>query len=246
MYKSNESVCNLSKTQGKNIRLLSYNSRGFGLVTQQFYRNLLNMDNNIIPILCSQENFILKGNDYISRKALPEFHVIFKPATKNGMFIALPVNLRNKVKVISPNSSRVQAIVLDTDSEKLMIINTYFPPDPKTITYELDSDMEDVHAAIENMMDSYQCNNVLIVGDLNTDFIRNNGRVKRFDMFLSSNTLESSWKKFDVDYTHEFEKNGLTYTSTIDHILWNECFRKNVKNSGVLHLPENTSDHLNI
>ena len=51
MYKSNDSVCNLSKTQGKNIRLLAYNSRGFGLVTQQFCRNLLNMDNNVIPIL---------------------------------------------------------------------------------------------------------------------------------------------------------------------------------------------------
>ena len=164
MYKSNDSVCNLSKTQGKNIRLLAYNSRGFGLVTQQFCRNLLNMDNNVIPILCNQENFILKGNDYISRKALPEFHVIFKPATKkhlegtpkHGMFIALPVNLRNKVKDISPNSSRVHAMVLDTDSEKLMIINTYFPQDPKTVTYELDSDMEDALAVIENMMDSYQ------------------------------------------------------------------------------------------
>ena len=152
------------------------------------------MDNNVIPILCNQENFILKGNDYISRKALPEVHVIFKPATKehlddrpkNGMFIALPVDLRNKVKDISPNSSRVQAMVLDTDSEKLMIINTYFPQDPKTVTYELDSDMEDALAVIENMMDSCQCNNVLIVGDLNTDFLRKNGRVKRFDMFLSS------------------------------------------------------------
>ena len=126
------------------------------------------------------------------------------------MFIALPVNLRNKVKDIFPNSSRVQAMVLDRDSEKLMIINSYFPQDPKTVTYELDSDMEDALVVIENMMDSYQCNNILIVGDLNTDFIRNNGRVKRFNMFLSSNILESSWKKFDVDYTHEFGNNGLT------------------------------------
>ena len=75
------------------------------------------------------------------------------------MFRALPINLRNKVKDISPNSS--------------MIINTYFPQDPETVTYELDSDMEDALAVIENMMDSYQCNNVLIVGDLNTDTISN-------------------------------------------------------------------------
>ena len=137
-----------------------------------------------------KKNFILKGNDDIIRKTLLEFHVVFKLATKehlegrpkNGMFVYLPVDLMNKVKDVSPNTSRVQAMVLDTDSEKLMIINTYFPQDPKTVTYELDSDMEDALAVIENMMDSYQCNNVLINGNLNTDFIRNNGRVKRFDV----------------------------------------------------------------
>ena len=108
------------------------------------------------------------------------------------MFIALPVNLRNEVKEIFPNSSRVQAILLDTDSERLMIINTYFPQDPKTVTYELDSDLEDALTVIENMIDSYQCKNVLIVGDLNTDFIGKNERVERFERFLSSNTFRDN------------------------------------------------------
>ena len=159
------------------------------------------------------------------------------------MFIALPVNLRDEVKEIPPNSSRVQAILLDTDSEKLIIINTYFPQDPKTVTYELDSDLEDVLAVIENTIDSYRCKNVLIVGDFNADFIPKNGCVERFERFLSSNTLQTTWKKFDVDYTHEFENNGITYTSRIDHVLWNEYFLKNVINAGVLQFPENKSDN---
>ena len=125
------------------------------------------------------------------------------------------MDLRNEFKEIPPNSSRVQAILLDTGSEKLMIINTYFPQDLKTVTYELDSDLEDTLAVIENMLDSYQCKTVLIVGDLNTDFIRKNERVERFERFLSSITLETTWKIFNVDYTHEFENKGITYTSTI-------------------------------
>ena len=114
-----------------------------------------------------------------------------------------------------------------------MIINAYFPQDPKTVTYELD--LEDALAIIRNTIASYRCKNVLIVGDLNTDFIRKNGRVERFESFLSSNTLELSWKKFDVEDTHEFENNGITYTSKID-VLWDEYFLKNVINFQKIYL----------
>ena len=46
-----------------------------------------------------QENFLLKSNGYFAKKALPEHHIIFKPATKdvmdgrrkNGLFIAVPI-----------------------------------------------------------------------------------------------------------------------------------------------------------
>ena len=52
-----------------------------------------------------------------------------------------------------------------------------------------------------------------------------------------------AWEFYDIDYTHEFENNGISYTSTIDHILWNETLRNKISNSGVLHLLNNTSDH---
>ena len=33
-------------------------------------------------IICNQENFILKANEYVIRKALPDHHIFFKPAKK--------------------------------------------------------------------------------------------------------------------------------------------------------------------
>ena len=234
-----------------NICLYSYNSRGFDIIKQQFCMELINIDKNSTPILCNQENFVLKGNGHLIRRAIPNFHVFIKPAKKdhldgrpiNGMFIAIPENLRNKAKDISPNNDRVQAILLDANQSKLMIINVYFPQDPKTKVYNLDSDFEDVLATLESLTDNYQCNNVLIVGDLNADYKRDNGRVKRLDTFLSNNNLEVAWNSYVVDYTHEFEVKDTTYTSTIDHVLWSSNMSKNILDAGVSHHPSNTSDH---
>ena len=119
----------------------------------------------------------------------------------------------------------------------------YFPKDPKTVEYHDNQDLEDVLAVIENIIETYQCENVLIAGDLNIDFKRKNGHVKRLDRFLQSRNLESSWKRFKVDYTHEFELDDKSYTSTIDHIIWNENLFANVLKAGVMHHPGNTSDH---
>ena len=124
-----------------------------------------------------------------------------------------------------------------------MIINFYFQKDPKTVEYHIDPDLEDVLAIIENVIGTYQCDDVILVGDLNIDFKRKNGHAKRLETFLASGNLESSWKKIEVDYTHEFEVDEQTYTCTIDHIIWNENFFTNVENARVIHLPDNTSDH---
>ena len=245
------SIHNSQNNKNKIIRIYSYNSRGFDLIKQKFCLELLGMDKNTVPVLCNQENFTLKGNDHIIRNALPDYHVFIKPATKdhlegrpkNGMFVALPLKLRSKAKDVSPNNSRVQAILLETDNGQVMIINVYFPSDPKTKMYQIDSDLEDVFASIENVIERHPCNSVVIAGDLNTDFQRKNGRASRLVTFMSNNSLDSSWKRFECDYTHEFELDEVTLTCTIDHILWNENLSESVMDAGVLHVLGNTSDH---
>ena len=172
-----------NKTLDKYFSIYSYNPRGFSMDKQQFCRNLLNTNKNEIPIFCNQENFVLKSNEHLIRKSLPGFEIKFKPAIKtnlegrpiNGMFIAFPDYCKGAIKDISPNNFRVQAVTIDTLTKKLMIINVYFPQDNKTTDYHYDPDLEDVLATIEQTIHTHQCDDVLLVGDMNFDFKRENG-----------------------------------------------------------------------
>ena len=77
--------------------IFSYNSRGFDGCKQEFVKALTDIG-GCLTIICNQENFILKDNEYVARQALPDHHLIFKPANKegfegrpkNGMFVAVP------------------------------------------------------------------------------------------------------------------------------------------------------------
>ena len=52
-----------------------------------------------------------------------------------------------------------------------------------------------------------------------------------------------AWDSFQIDFTHEFEKDKTTFTCCIDHFFWNEKLSNKVLEAGVLHLPDNLSDH---
>ena len=55
---------------------------------------------------------------------------------KNGMFIAVPDEIKEQEVDVSPNHWRVQAITLQAPSNRLLIINSYFPNDPKTSEFD--------------------------------------------------------------------------------------------------------------
>ena len=67
------------------VCILSYNSRGFGSLKTNLVRQLVskNIVGSKIPILCNQENFILKENSYKLNQALPGFQVLVNPAVKH-------------------------------------------------------------------------------------------------------------------------------------------------------------------
>ena len=71
--------------------------------------------------------------------------------------------------------------------------------------YLVDYNLEDILAAIGNLIGTCACDDVIIAGDLNIDFNRENGNAKRLRRFLEEEELASSWDKFHVDFTHEFE-----------------------------------------
>ncbi len=45
----------------------------------------MGLEGDLILILCNQENFLLKGNNHIIKKALDDYHVFVKPATKDQL-----------------------------------------------------------------------------------------------------------------------------------------------------------------
>lgn len=69
----------------------------------------------------------------------------------------------------------------------------------------------------------YHCNDVIIIVDLNTYFKRKNNISKRSESFLKDMKFEYAWSsRLNVDFTHEFVNNGLSFTASLDHILWSK------------------------
>ena len=130
--------------------IFSYNSRGFNADKQLFCLKLLMSSGSSTTILCNQENFLLKANGYIIKQALPDHQFYLNLLTKitlRGMFIDISDVMKENVKDISPSHWRIQAALIKKKNSKIMIINSYFPQDLKSLT-TLDPQLEELIAAI--------------------------------------------------------------------------------------------------
>ena len=237
--------------QGKDsICIYSYNSRGFSEDKQDVCKILFVDTEKYYPILCNQENFLLKGNNYQIKQCLHNARVIFKEAIKdsfegrpkNGMFVAIPLEIKEHVIDVSLTHWRVQTIILSTPSNKVLIINSYFPTDSRGNEFET-TDLFSTLSAINSALMENEYDSVIWGGDMNADFLRYTVFTSNISRFVEEKSFEKSWDKYPVDFTHVFEREEHTYTSTLDHFFWNEGISCHVVAAEVLHLPNNTSDH---
>ena len=100
---------------------------------------------NHLPILCNWENFLLHGNRYKVQQCLPNSRIFFKTAekdglhngrAKNGMFIAVPMEIKEFAKEVNTFNWRTQALGLRFPENKIMIINPNFPTDTKVNEFD--------------------------------------------------------------------------------------------------------------
>ena len=123
---------NINFIKDDKVCVYSHNSRGFSDIKKDFCRLLLSniITGDKLPILCNQENFILRENSYKVIQALPNFQVIINPAIKNNldhgrpcnsMFIAFPDTIKNQVTDVSPSFWRLQAIKIKFVSSTLLL-----------------------------------------------------------------------------------------------------------------------------
>ena len=232
---------------------ISYNSRGFGALKQNYCRQLSSsvVVGNKIPILCNQENFILRGNSYKISQALPSSYLVVKPAIKEthtkgrgkgGLFIAVPDYFKNCIQNVSPSHWRLQAVLIKTKGSIVLLINSYFPVDHRTVNID-EGELSEVFQSIKNVINENSFSSFLLCGDINCDFLRNSGHVRCVNNFLGELSLVRSWDIYDVDFTHCSEVEEDLHLSTIDHFFWDGELSNQVSDAGVLHSPENDSDH---
>ena len=62
---------------------------------------------------------------------------------------------------------------------------------------------------MENEYDS-----IIWGGDINADFLHNTVFTSNISLFVEEKSFEKSWDKYPVDFTHVFEREEHTYTST--------------------------------
>jgi hypothetical protein len=156
---------------------------------------------------------------------MSNFYSFIKPAVKNNhdngrpkneMFISIPLELRDVTKDVSPNHWRIQAIIISVVNKKILLINSYFPTDKGTFNLN-DNEALETLEDINSTINDNQFDKLIWTGDLNADFVRNSGHVRAVSNFLGERNLVKTWDKFDADFTHVHEANGVTSTSLIDH-----------------------------
>ena len=97
--------------------------------------------------------------------------------------------------------------------------------------------------AIKHIIENNDFDDILLLGDINADFLRNSAHCNQVKSFIEELNLMKSWAKFEVDFTMCHEVNDQVNVATIDHFFWNESLDEKVIDAGVIHSPDNFSDH---
>ena len=117
---------------------------------------------NYVPILCNQDNFLLQGNGYKIEQCLHKSRIIFKKAIKdalnngrpkNGMFIVVPKKFKGCAKEMPTNHWRLQAVTLIIPNNRILILNSHFPTDPKESDFDTSdflSTLSAINVILEN------------------------------------------------------------------------------------------------
>ena len=147
------------------------------------------------------------------------------------------------MKIIPCESWRVQPALISLKRKKYLILNVYFPTDPKNINGDC-PETEMCLAAIKTIISTTDFDHLHLAGDWNFESNRNTKHCNLIKDFLSENNLCSLWTKFDIDFTHCYENEEKeTFINTLDHFVVLERCKPICVEAGVCHHPDNLSDH---
>ena len=147
---------------------------------------------------------------------------------------------------LTTDNFRIQAVILEYEDCKLLLINTYFSCDSqKLVLTDLESsELQNLLHEISSRkaMSSKKFDTAITLGDLNFDNNRFTGHTQAVTNFLEAKRLCSVWNYNPVDFTFPCGSS----LSTIDHFLISKTQEYIVLEAGPIHDAENVSGHSHI
>ena len=209
------------------MKIVSYNCSGLYGNRMDYVKEFLNDEKPEIMLI--QETWLVKKNMDVlhnvhdaylctGKSGVPDDHMLMgRPF--GGVAILWHKSLAGCIEVIPVKSLRINAVLLTlAHGSKLLIINTYFPCDIRRIS-EVSDEYEETISAIEELLISCSYNEVIIGGDFNTDYERNNSHSKRLQSFVRSNDLKDLWQANLCKENVTYVTSDMTAKSCIDHFI---------------------------
>ena len=158
------------------------------------------------------------------------------------MFVAVPDSIKNQVEDISPDFYRVQVLKVTFKASSCVIVNSYFPCDPQSPGQE-DPELLETLNSVKSVLSRTEFSSVIWVGDINADFARATNHTETVQEALDELNLFTMWDEHEVDFTCMSEVNEVTKVSKLDHFFVSQNIKDTVEDAGVIHHPDNKSDH---
>ena len=178
-----------------------------------------------------------------------ENYQVSKGRGKGGLATIWDKKMTKYVSKIQCENYRLQATKFNFPSGDLLVLNTYFPCDPRTANFN-DTELIKLLTDIQTIIVQSNISNIWLAGDLNSDFLRNTKFTKTVKDYFDESGLHLLWENCDnlpnvstVDYTFMSTANGTVAFSTIDHFACSSRLFPAITEARVTHSGTNTYNH---
>ena len=159
-----------------------------------------------------------------------------------GVAIMWKRSLSHCVKPIISSNKRISCVILEVENVKLMIICVYLPCENWSTTTE-DREYLDCLDHINQLIEMYDVQAILIGGDFNTDLTRKTAHTKYLCNFISTNGYISSWDHDNARPEPTYESYDGRSTSLIDNFLCTDNVFNYILSVNVIDNVHNRSNH---
>jgi len=209
------------------LRVLSFNSTGLGWDKLEYIRDLI--DRNSPDILFIQETWLLNANmsvlnsihqDYIGDgvSGTPDNELLLgRPRGGVGVLWKRAISDSVKFRVV-PGTDRACAVVINAGAEEILCINVYFPVDNQSKT-RIEQNFLNTLDAIDVFVQQFDLRNVILGGDFNCDFKRQNAHDVYLKNFITTNNLVCTMDLPVAEQGHSYHDPANGCYSRIDHFI---------------------------